>query len=154
MKKSQKRWKYLKKEVDIPVTMAHGYITKYRCEKVGSKKSHINDAICISKHPYTKPLDTYYLTKAVRHQNRQIHKANFSKGGIRKRNQAPYLVKEFRLFDKALYQGKECFVFARRISGRMNVRLLDGMHINASVGYKNLKFLELRKAYLIERRTC
>ena len=148
----------LRQEVDVPVTMTYGYITKYWREKAGLEKSHINDAICISKHPYAKPLDTYYLTKAVRHHNRQIHKANFSKGGIRKRNQAPYLVKGFRLFDKVLYQGKECFIFGRRVSGRMDVRLLDGTHINASVGYKNLKLLELRKAYLtemkIERRTC
>ena len=129
-------------------------ITKYWREKVGLEKSHINDAICISKHPYAKPLDTYYLTKAVRHHNRQIHKVNFSKGGIRKRNQAPYLVKGYRLFDKVLYQGKECFIFGRRVSGRMDTRLLDGTHINASVGYKNLKLLESRKAYLIERRTC
>ena len=144
----------LKKEADVSVTMTYGYITKYWREKVGLEKTHINDAICISKHPYAKPLDTYYLTKAVRHRNRQIHKANFSKGGVRKRNQAPYLVKGFRLFDKVLYQGKECFVFGRRVSGRMDVRLLDGTHINASVGYKKLKLLELRKAYLIERRTC
>lgn len=144
----------LKKEVDVSVTETYGYITKYWREKVGLEKSHINDAICISKHPYAKPLDTYYLTKAVRHHNRQIHKAKISKGGIRKRNQTPYLVKGFRLFDKVLYQGKECFIFGRRVSGRMDVRLLDGTRINASVGYKNLKLLELRKAYLTERRTC
>ena len=144
----------LKKEVDIPVMMTYGYITKYWREKAGLEKSHINDAICISKHPYTKPLDTYYLTKAVRHHNRQIYKVNFSKGGIRKRNQAPYLVKGFCLFDKVLYQCKECFIFGRRVSGRMDIRLLDGTHINASVGYKNLKLLESRKAYLTERRTC
>ena len=144
----------LRKEMNIPVTGTYGYITKYWCEKAGLEKSHINDAVCISKHPYAKPLNTYHLTKAVRHHNRQIHKAKFSKGSIRKRNQAPYLVKGFRLFDKVLYQGKECFIFGRRVSGRMDVRLLDGAHINASVGYKNLKLLESRKAYLIERRTC
>lgn len=145
----------LKKEVDVPVMMTYGYITKYWREKIGLKKSHINDAICISKHPYAKPLGTYYLTKAVRHHNRQIHKANFSKGGIRKRNQAPYLVKGFRLFDKVLYQDKECFIFGRRTTGYFAIRTLDGTKINkSSVSYKNLKLLESRKAYLIERRTC
>lgn len=144
----------LRKEMNIPVMGTYGYITKYWRKKAGLEKSHINDAVCISKHPYAKPLDTYHLTKAVRHHNRQIHKAKFSKGSIRKRNQAPYLVKGFRLFDKVLYQDKECFIFGRRVSGRMDVRLLDGTHINASVGYKNLKLLESRKAYLIERRTC
>lgn len=144
----------LRKEADAPVTGTYGYITKYWREKAGLEKSHINDAICISRHPYAKPLDTYYLTKAVRHHNRQIHKAKLSKGGIRNRNQAPYLVKGFRLFDKVLHQGKECFIFGRRVSGRMDVRLLDGTRINASVGYRNLKLLELRKAYLTERRAC
>lgn len=144
----------LRKEADAPVTGTYGYITKYWREKAGLEKSHINDAICISRHPYAKPLDTYYLTKAVRHHNRQIHKAKLSKSGIRNRNQAPYLVKRFRLFDKVLYQGKECFIFGRRVSGRMDVRLLDGTRINASVGYRNLKLLELRKAYLTERRAC
>ena len=144
----------LRKEADAPVTGTYGYITKYWREKAGLEKSHINDAICISRHPYAKPLDTYYLTKAVRHHNRQIHKAKLSKGGIRNRNQAPYLVKGFRLFDKVLYQGKEYFIFGRRVSGRMDVRLLDGTRINASVGYRNLKLLELRKAYLTERRAC
>lgn len=33
-----------------------------------------------------------------------------------------------------------------------NVRLLDGTHINVSVGYKNLKLIEPRSNYLTERR--
>ncbi|MBQ7738691.1 MAG: hypothetical protein IJT59_03430, partial [Desulfovibrionaceae bacterium] len=35
---------------------------------------------------------------------------------------------------------------------RMDIRLLDGTKVNASVGYKNLKLLEMRKNYLIEQR--
>ena len=34
-----------------------------------------------------------------------------------KLNQAPYLVKGFRLFDKVKYKGQECFIFGRRSSG-------------------------------------
>lgn len=34
----------LKKEIDVPVAGAYGYITKYWCEKIGLEKSHINDA--------------------------------------------------------------------------------------------------------------
>ena len=56
------------------------------------------------------------------------------------RNQAPYEVKGFRLFDKVQWKGQKCFIFGRRSTGRMDLRLLDGTHINASVGYKNLKF--------------
>lgn len=143
----------LKKEVDVPVTGTYGYITKYWREKTGLKKSHINDAICISKHPYAKPLDTYYLTKAVRHHNRQIHKVNFSKGGIRKRNQAPYLVKGFRLFDRVLYQGKNYFIFGRRATGFFDIRTLDGTKANkGSVSYKKLRIQDTAKAYLKEVR--
>ena len=143
----------LKKEVSVPVMMTYGYITKYWREKADLEKSHINDAICISKHPYTKPLDTYYLTKVVRHHNRQIHKANFSKGGIRKRNHAPYLVKGFRLFDKVLYQGKEYFIFGRRTTGYFDIRTLDGTKANkGSVSYKKLRIQDTAKAYLKEVR--
>ena len=143
----------LKKEVDIPVMMTYGYITKYWREKAGLEKSHINDAICISKHPYAKPLDTYYLTKVVRHHNRQIHKANFSKGGIRKRNHAPYLVKGFRLFDRVLYQGKSYFIFARRATGFFDIRTLNGTKVNkGSISYKKLRIQDTAKAYLKEVR--
>ena len=145
----------LKKEVSVPVMMTYGYITKYWREKIDLEKSHINDAICISKHPYAKPLDTYYLTKVVRHHNRQIHKANFSKGGIRKRNQAPYLVKGFHLFDKVLYQSKEYFIFGRRTSGYFDIRTLDGQKANkGSVSHKKLKLIGMQSNYLMERKVA
>lgn len=143
----------LKKEVSVPVMMTYGYITKYWREKAGLEKSHINDAICISKHPYARPLETYYLTKAVRHHNRQIHKTKFSKGGIRKRNQAPYLVKGFRLFDKVLYQGESYFIFGRRITGYFDIRTLDGTKVNkGSTSYKKLRIQDTAEAYLTEVR--
>ena len=141
----------LKKEMNISVTGTYGYITKYWREKAGLEKSHINDAICISKHPYAESLDTYYLTKAVRHHNRQIHKAKFSKGGIRKLNQAPYLVKGFRLFDKVSYQGKKYFIFGRRATGYFDIRTLDGIKVNkGSISYKKLRIQDTANAYLKE----
>ena len=143
----------LRKEVDVPVSGTYGYITKYLREKTDLEKSHINDAICISKYPYAKPLDTYYLTKVVRNHNRQIHKSNFSKGGIRKRNQAPYLIKGFRLFDKVLYQGKEYFIFGRRATWYFDIRTLDGTKVNkGSISYKKLRIQDTAKAYLKEAR--
>ena len=141
----------LRKEADVSVTMTYGYITKYWREKAGLEKNHINDAICISKHPYAESLDTYYLTKAVRHHNRQIHKAKFSKGGTRKLNQAPYLVKGFRLFDKVSYQGKEYFIFGRRATGYFDIRTLDGIKVNkGSISYKKLRIQDTANAYLKE----
>ena len=55
------------------------------------------------------------------------------KGGRRKNNQAPYIVKGYRLFDKVEYNGVECFVFGRRLSGSFDIRLLDGTKVSARV---------------------
>ena len=41
----------LKEELPIPVQGTYGYITKMRREQNDIKKSHTNDARCISKHP-------------------------------------------------------------------------------------------------------
>lgn len=73
-------------DLDIPVFGTYGYITKYYRELYHVEKSHINDAIIISKHFHAVPDDTYYLSRAVRRHNRQIHKNTIQKGGIRKRN--------------------------------------------------------------------
>ena len=54
------------------------------------------------------------------------------------------------LFDKMLYQWRECFIFGRRSIGCMDIKLLDGTRINASVWFKKLKLLEPRSSYLIE----
>lgn len=107
----------LLKELKIPVQGTYGYITKYLREKHSIPKSHTNDARCISKNPLAIPCDTCYYTKAIRHHNRQLHKATILKGGIRKANQAPYTVKGYRLWDKVSYNGSECFITGRRTSG-------------------------------------
>ena len=146
------RWAFYNKLKTIypNVSLTYGYITKNTRINNHLPKDHYIDARCISGHPLATPLNYVYYQKKVRCHNRQIHKNTFLKGGIRKRNQAPYLVKGFRLFDKVLYQGQECFIFGRRSTGYMDIRLLDGTHINASVGFKKLKLLEPRSNYLVE----
>ena len=132
------------------VSLTYGYITKNTRINNYLPKDHYIDARCISRHPLATPLGIVYYQKKVRCHNRQIHKNTFLKGGIRKRNQAPYLVKGCRVFDKVLYQGQEGFIFGRRSTGRMDIRLLDGTRINASAGFKKLKLLEPRSNYLVE----
>ena len=78
--------------------------------------------------------------------------ANILKGGIKKRCQAPYLVKGFRLFDKVKYENRVCFIFGRRQSGYFKLSNLNGVPISHSVSDKKLKLLEKKKCYLIERR--
>ena len=78
------------------VSLTYGYITKNTRINNHLPKDHYIDARCISGHPLATPLGIVYYQKKVRCHNRQIHKNTFLKGGIRKRNQAPYLVKGFR----------------------------------------------------------
>ena len=134
------------------VSLTYGYITKNIRIKNNLSKDHYIDARCISGNPLAKSNGAVYYYKKVRCHNRQIFKAKILKGGIKKRNQAPYEVLGFRLYDKVLWKGIQCFIFGRRSTGRMDLRLIDGTKINASVGYKNLKFLNKRGNYLIEIR--
>ena len=141
----------LRNELHIPVQSTYGYITKLLREQNNIKKSHINDARCISKHPLAEPCSVCYRTKAIRHHNRQTHKANFSKAGIRKRSQMPYVVEGYRLWDKVLYKEQECFVSGRRASGSFALRKLDGTVVTNSITFKKLQLLEHATNYLIER---
>lgn len=93
-----------------------------------------------------------YFWKCVRKNNRQLHKATISKGGKRKSNKAPRLVKGFQLFDKVIYEGQECFIFGRRSSGYFDLRLLDGAKVHASASWKKLKRVEYAQTLLCERR--
>lgn len=148
------RWAFYNKlkEIYPVVKLTYGYITKNTRIKNNLPKTHCIDAKCISGHPDAEPLDYYYYQKKVRCHNRQIHKVNMLKGGVKKKNQAPYLVHGYRLFDKVLYDGRECFIFGRRSTGYFDLRLLSGEKIHASASYKKIKLLEPKNSLLIERR--
>ena len=135
------------------VIMTYGYITKNTRISNNLPKTHYIDARCISGNSLAKSLGYYFYQKKVRRHNRQIHKMGILKGGKRKRNQAEYLVKGFRLFDKVSYDGKPYFIFGRRASGFFDIRNLSGEKVNkGNVSCKKLKFLETAKGYLIEVR--
>ena len=135
------RWAFYEelKKLYPDVSLTYGYITKSVRIANGLEKTHCVDARCVSGNPTAKPLGYYYEQKKVRCHNRQIHKTN-PKKGIRKRNQAEYEVKGFRLFDKVLYRGQECFIFARRKSGYFDLRTLDGTHISKAASYRELNY--------------
>lgn len=140
------------KELYPNVSMTFGYITKNTRIKNGLPKEHYIDARCISGNPLAEPLGYCFYQKKIRCHNKQIHKAKILKGGKKKLNQAPYIVKGFRLFDKVLYEEQECFISGRRSSGYFDLRKLDGTKINASANYKKLLLLQIRKSYLFEKR--
>ena len=151
------RWQFYNelKKTYKDVSLTYGYITKHTRITNNLPKDHHIDARCISGNPLAKSDGTYYYQKKVRCHNRQIHKFNIIKGGIRKLNQAPYEVKGFRLFDKVLYQGKVYFVFGRRQTGFFDIRDLSGNKVNkGSISCKKLQLLERAKHYLTEKRTA
>mgnify|MGYP004460085445 FL=1 len=147
------RMKEIYEPLGIMVNMTYGYITKNTRITHGLPKEHFIDARCISGHPDAVGNGTVFYQKKVRCHNRQIHKQKILKGGIRKRNQAPYLVKGFRLFEKVKYHGKQYFIFGRRSSGFFDIRTLDGTKVNkGSVSCKKIRSLDMPRSYLTEER--
>ena len=149
------RWKLYDrlKNVYPNVSMTFGYITKNTRITNNLPKEHYVDARCISGNPVAKPLGYYFYQKKVRCQNRQIHKVNFLKGGRKKLNQAPFLVKGFRLFDLVEYQKELYYIFGRRSSGSFDIRKLDGTKVNkGSINCKYLRLIATRKSILTEKR--
>lgn len=134
----------------LEVRNTYGYLTKHKRIKHGIAKTHCADAFCIAGNMTAERLGCYFLQKQTRKHNRQIHKLTILKGGIRKKNQAPYEVKGFRLFDKVMCQGQEVFIFGRRSSGFFDVRRLDGARISAGINYKKLKLIEQRRTFLTQ----
>lgn len=143
---------YRLRELYPNVNETFGYITKNARITNNLPKEHRVDAFCITGNLQAKRLDGHYYIKQVRKHNRQIHKANILKGGKKKLNQSPYLVKGFRLFDKVKYNNQECFIFGRRATGYFDLRKLDGTIIRRSASYKKLKLIQPRNTWLVERR--
>lgn len=149
------RWAFYNKlrEKYKNVSMTYGYITKNTRIENKLPKKHYVDARCISGRPLAKPSEMIYYQKKIRCHNRQLFKINTLKGGTRKRNQSERVIKGYILFDKVKYQGKEYFVFGRRISGFFDIRELNGNKVNkGSINCKKLKLIERCSGYLIELR--
>lgn len=130
------------------VSLTYGYITKHTRIHAGLEKSHRIDARCISGHPTARPAEHWFNIRQTRRHNRQVMKATILKGGKLKRNQAPYLVHGFRLFDKVLLNGQQCFIFGRRSSGAFDVRHINGTKVHAGISFKKLRFLEISRRLL------
>ena len=148
------RWEVLEelKKAWPNVKHSYGYQTKSARIEAKLEKTHRADARCISGSPKVKTSGTWFQLKAVRRNNRMLHKAKILKGGIRKANKAPRLVKGFRLFDKVKFEGRECFIVGRRTTGHFDLRTLSKEKIHNSASFKKLELLETAKTILIERK--
>lgn len=148
------RWAFYNrlKELYSNTSLTYGYITKNTRIKHGLPKTHTVDALCIADNPEAKRADSFIAQKAVRRNNRRLHKATIRRGGIRKKNKAPYEIFGFRLFDEVSYQGTSCFVFSRRASGSFDIRKLDGTPVHRGISYKKLKLKRRASTLITERR--
>ena len=150
------RWAFYNKlkEIYPDVHLTYGYITKNTRIENNFPKEHYIDARCISKNPLAESSGEVFHFRKIRCHNRQIHKVNFKKGGIRKRNQAPYEVCGFHLYDKVLWKGQECFI-SGRTNNRAVLRNINWEKVHETpVNLKYLKLVEMRKNYLASKEKC
>ena len=134
------------------VFSTYGYITKNTRIKYELPKEHRVDALCISGHPEADRLLYWLYQKKVRCHNRKVNKDNKINGGKWKKNQCPWLVKGFRLFDKVEYKGKICFITGKRSTGKFMIKTLDWEKVSDSISYKRLRLVEPCRTILTERR--
>lgn len=143
----------LKAELDVPVRLTYGYRTK--CIRIENSldKSHTVDARCISGNPTAEPCGTVWHVRQLRRHNRKVMKSNILKGGRRKRNQAPYEIKGFRLFDtiafsRPVHNALIGYINGRRATGYFVIKDAEGNTISNSVSYKSLKLVRHNNARL------
>ena len=132
------------------VSLTYGYITKHTRITNGLPKAHHIDARCISGHPLAESDSVVYYQKKVRCHNRQIHKLTIGKGAYRKRNQCPYEVKGFRLYDKVRAQNREWYVHGRRLKGSFVLKTLDGNMLE--IAPSKISRIGSQAGFIIERR--
>ncbi len=147
------RWEVYNKLKNIysDVELTYGYKTKSTRIEAGLPKEHYIDARCISGHPDAVSDGTVYYQKKVRCHNRQVHKFRINKGGVRKLNKAPYLVKGFCLFDKVKAKGKEWYIHGRRLKGSFVLKTFQGEVLE--IMPSKIRKLYSQHGHITERRT-
>ena len=148
------RWALYEKLKGIypDVKLTYGYITKHVRIQHDLSKSHYVDARCISGNPLALTTKEIFFFKKVRCHNRQIHKMMRCKGGICRMNQAPYIVKGFRLYDRVFAKGKEWYIHGRRTKGSFLLKTLLGDSLE--IVPTKIIFLGTQRGFIIERRTA
>lgn len=138
------------KELYPNVSLTYGYITKNARINAKLLKAHYIDARCISGNPLAVSLNYYYYQKKVRCHNRQIHKCKIGKDGRCKLNQAPYIVKGFRLYDKVRCNKQEWYIHGRRLKGSFVLKTLQGDTLE--IAPSKIQLINYQKSFLVERR--
>ena len=150
------RWTFyedLKKKYEpfgISISNTYGYIMKHTRIEHDLQKEHYIDARCISGNPDALSNGEVYYQKKTRCHNRQIHKLTILKGGIRKKNQAEYVVKGFRLFDVVKARGTHWYIHGRRTNGSFVLKTLSGEKLE--IVPNKIRFIIQQRGFITERR--
>ena len=136
--------------LDIPVSNTYGYITKHTRIEHDLPKEHYIDARCISGNPDARSNGEVYYQKKIRCHNRQLHKLTILKGGTRKKNQAEYVVKGFRLFDVVKARGTHWYIHGRRTNGSFVLKTLSGEKLE--IVPNKIQFIIQQCGFITERR--
>ena len=129
------------------VKMTYGYITKYNRIQAGLPKAHHIDAKCITGFPTVPSTDQTVVKVKMRRHNRQLHRATFSKGHVRKAACLPTTVFGFQLYDLVLFNNHRYYIRGRRSSGAFVLGSLEGLK-DENRSYKKLTLLAHTNAYL------
>lgn len=148
------RWAFYNKlkEIYKNVSLTYGYMTKMTRIESNLPKEHYIDARCISGNPTANSDNVVYYQKKIRCHNRQLHKFNASKGGVRKNKQAPYFTKGFCLFDKVSAKNKEWHIYGRRLKGAFVLKTFSGDTLE--IVPSKIKRMCSQHGYITERRTA
>ena len=132
------------------VEMTYGYITKYNRIKAGLSKAHHIDAKCITGFVTVPSMNQTVVKIKMRRHNRQLHRATFSKGHIRKVAYLPTVTFGFQLYDFVLFDNHCYYIKGRRSSGKFALVSVEGLK-NTDRSYKKLTLLAHTNAYLTNR---
>ena len=132
------------------VELTYGYITKYNRIKAGLPKAHHIDAKCITGFATVPSMEQTVVKVKMRRHNRQLHRATFSKGHIRKAACLPTITFGFQLYDLVLFNRHRYYIKGRRSSGSFALVSVEGLK-EENRTYKKLTLLAHTNAYLTNR---
>ena len=132
------------------VEMTYGYITKYNRIKAGLPKAHHIDAKCITGFATVPSMKQTVVKVKMRRHNRQLHRATFSKGHVRKAACLPTITFGFQLYDLVLFNHHRYYIKGRRSSGSFALVSVEGLK-EENRTYKKLTLLTHTNAYLTNR---
>ena len=138
------------KEKYANVKMTYGYITKHERIQADLPKAHHIDAKCITGFSNVPSMKQTVVKVKMRRHNRQLHRATFSKGHVRKAACLPTVTFSFQLYDLVLFDNHHYYIKGRRSSGIFALVSVEGLK-DTNRSYKKLTQLAHTNAYLTNR---